>query len=294
MKRRYVLLTALSALLLLVVPTALAQTDPTASLTGTQWQLVSYGLPGAETSVLPGSNVTLTFESANQLGGHGGCNSYGGQYLIDNNQLVVSEVVSTLMACADEEVTNQERVYLDALRAAGQYALSEDRLFIQYGAGEQLIFERSGQAPPPDQGQQPPDAFEDLRSPVSLLASYYNAINLQDYQRAYSYWENPPDPFDQFAAGFADTASVQVIVQPPTRYSGAAGSLYVETPTVLIADHFDGAQLMYVGCFVTRTSNLQPPDIPEEDVWHLYSADVTEVPTDSSIPALLAEACPEG
>ena len=146
----------------------------------------------------------------------------------------------------------------------------------------------------PDQGTQPQEAFEDLDSPVGLLASYYNAINLQDYQRAYNYWETPLEPFDEFAAGFADTASVQVIVQPPTRVSGAAGSSYVEIPTVLIAHHHDGAEKMYVGCFVTRTSNLQPPDIPQEDVWHLYGADVTEVPTDSSIPALLGEACPGG
>lgn len=294
MKRQYVFISVFSALLLMTVPAALAQADPAGLLSGTQWQLVSYGTPGAEMPVIPGSSVTLTFDTAGQIGGHAGCNSYGGQYRIEDNRLVFSGVVSTLMACADDAVTNQEQAYLEALRSTGAYALTDNRLFIQYGSGQQLIFESVGQPPvPPDQGQ-PPEWFEDLDSPVGLLASYYNAINLQDYQRAYSYWENPPDPYDEFAAGFADTASVQVIVQPPTRYSGAAGSRYVEIPTVLLAEHFDGAQLMYAGCFVARTSNLQPPDIPEEDVWHLYSADVTEVPLDSSIPTLLAEACPGG
>ena len=291
MKRQTIFLAMFGALLLVAVPAALAQSDPAASLTGTQWRLVSYGLPGSETPAIPGSNVTLMFEWENQVTGHGGCNSYGGQYSVDNNQVMFREIVSTLMACADQNVTSQEQTYLEALRSAGQYALADNRLFIQYGAGEQLIFERVGQ---PDQGTQPQEAFEDLDSPVGLLASYYNAINLQDYQRAYNYWETPLEPFDEFAAGFADTASVQVIVQPPTRVSGAAGSSYVEIPTVLIAHHHDGAEKMYVGCFVTRTSNLQPPDIPQEDVWHLYGADVTEVPTDSSIPALLGEACPGG
>lgn len=294
MKPRSAFALVFSALLLVAVPAALAQSGTADPLAGTQWQLVSYGPPGAETPVLSGSRVTLTFDTAGQIAGHGGCNSYGGRYTITDNQLQFSDVVSTLMACADSAVTNQEQAYLDALRSAGVFALSDDRLFIQYGSGQQLIFERVGQTPAPGQDQPQQEPFEDLDSPVGLLASYYNAITLQDYPRAYSYWETPPDSYDQFAAGFADTASVQVIVQPPTRYSGAAGSRYVEIPTVLLADHFDGTQGMYAGCFVMRTSNLQPPDIPEEDVWHLYSADVTEVPPDSSIPTLLAEACPGG
>lgn len=133
--------------------------------------------------------------------------------------------------------------------------------------------------------------YENLNSPVDLLASYFNAINHQEYQRAYGYWENPPNPYDEFVQGFADTANIQLIVQPPTRISGAAGSLYVETPTVLIAHHQDGSQHTFAGCFVTRKSNLQPPDIPQEDVWHLYQAQVASVPNDAAIPALLAQAC---
>ena len=133
--------------------------------------------------------------------------------------------------------------------------------------------------------------FENLDSPVDLLASYYNAINRQEYQRAYSYWESPPRPYNAFANGFADTASVQLIVQPPTYYGGAAGSLYVSIPTVLIAQHYDGTQLTFAGCFVTRKSNLRPPDIPQEDVWHLYSAEIAQVPNNSDIPTLLAQAC---
>ena len=55
-------------------------------------------------------------------------------------------------------------------------------------------------------------AYDNPNSPVDLLASYYNAIDRQEYQRAYGYWEMPPSSYDQFAQGYADTASVELIV----------------------------------------------------------------------------------
>lgn len=134
-------------------------------------------------------------------------------------------------------------------------------------------------------------AYNNPTSPVDLVASYYNAINRLEYQRAYSYWQSPPNSYNDFVNGFADTLNIQVIVQPPTRIGVAAGSRYVSIPTVLIADHQDGTQHVFAGCFVTRISNLQPPDIPQEDVWHLYSADIVEVSSTTSIPALLKQAC---
>jgi hypothetical protein len=146
------------------------------------------------------------------------------------------------------------------------------------------------QSSPVEQGPAAQE-YENLTSPVDLLASYYNAVNRQEYERAYSYWQAPPNDYDSFAAGYADTASVQLIVQPPTRIEGAAGSVYVEIPTVLIAQHNDGSAHTFAGCIVTRKSNLHPPDIPEEDVWHLYQALISEVPNNSAIPTLLAQGC---
>jgi hypothetical protein len=134
-------------------------------------------------------------------------------------------------------------------------------------------------------------AFENLNSPVDLLASYYDAINRKQYQRAYGYWQSPPMAYQQFANGFSDTTSAQLIVQPPTSGEGAAGSTYVQIATVLIAQHTDGSQHTYAGCITTRKSNLQPPDIPKADVWHIYSAQLQEVPNNASIPNQLAKAC---
>lgn len=133
--------------------------------------------------------------------------------------------------------------------------------------------------------------YDNPESPVDVLASYYNAINLQDYQRAYNYREGITQSYQSFASGFANTLNVQLIIQPPTRIGVAAGSAYADIPAILIADHRDGTQQMFAGCFTTRKSNLQPPAIPEPDVWHIYSANIKRVSNTASIPTLLKEAC---
>jgi heat shock protein HslJ len=296
MKASIAWLVVVGSLLVTFVPAAIAQSDGGNSLVGRPWQLVSYGAPGAETPVIADSSATLEFRADNQVVGSGSCNEYGGSYTIEGDRINFSNIVSTIMACENPDVMQQEQIYFEALRSAGHFERANDQLTIWYDDGQQqLRFARQDSSSADTSvsaNHQVPQQFENLNSPVDLLASYYNAINRQEYQRAYAYWENPPDPYDAFVNGFADTASVQLIVQPPTYYGGAAGSLYVSIPTVLIAQHYDGTQLTFAGCFVTRKSNLSPPDIPQEDVWHLYSAEIAQVPNNSVIPTLLIQACP--
>ena len=132
--------------------------------------------------------------------------------ILAGDTLTVQNVVSTLMACADAEVNRQEQVYFEALQSAQRFELVGDQLTIWYDDGQRLNFVRTD-APGGGQVGQPVEPFEDVDSPVGLLASYYNAINRQDYQRAYGYWETPAEPFDQFASGFADTVSARVIIE---------------------------------------------------------------------------------
>ena len=109
------------------------------SLEGTHWALVSLGKPGEETPVIEGSNVTLEFEDDGQVGGSGGCNSYSGQYQVDGNTIAFPEVVSTLMACADEQITAQETRYLQALGTTGRYTIADDRLSIMYDNDQNVL-----------------------------------------------------------------------------------------------------------------------------------------------------------
>jgi hypothetical protein len=122
-------------------------------------------------------------------------------------------------------------------------------------------------------------------SPANLLASFYNAIDRQEYQRAYGYWETPPSPYDQFVQGYADTASVQLIVQPPTFIDAGAGNLHAAIPTVLVATQRDGSQQRFGGCYTTHKANIQP------DVWHLSQAQIAPIDASASIPVLLTQAC---
>ena len=62
---------------------------------------------------------------------------------------------------------------------------------------------------------------EDYSNPLTTLASYFSAINLRDYRRAFRFWDSPPSSFEQFARGFADTDRVRLLV--PLRIAEANG-----------------------------------------------------------------------
>lgn len=112
-----------------------------ATLENTDWRLVSFGLREAAKPLVEGSTVTLML-AGGQAGGSGGCNSYGGTYQVEGGTIAFDEISSTLRACADERVTDQEQRYLAALQSAGRYELDGKilRLFYDDGAGV-LIFE---------------------------------------------------------------------------------------------------------------------------------------------------------
>lgn len=153
-----------------------------------------------------------------------------------------------------------------------------------------LMIALTGLAGVEDRQAQTEQGYENLSSPVELLASYYNAINRREYERAWQYWETPPGAFAEFRRGYADTVSVQLIVQPPTVIHGAAGSLYVEVPTVLVARERDGSEHLYAGCYVARRSNLRAPDQIGQ-AWRIYKAHLKPAVRTVTISQLLAQTC---
>jgi heat shock protein HslJ len=112
-----------------------------ATLENTNWQLVSFGLPSAAKPVVDGSTVTLSLADG-QAGGSAGCNLYAGMYQVEGESISFGEITTTLKACADDKVTDQEQHYLAALQATGRYELDGHtlRIFYDNEAGV-LVFE---------------------------------------------------------------------------------------------------------------------------------------------------------
>jgi hypothetical protein len=129
-------------------------------------------------------------------------------------------------------------------------------------------------------------AYANRTSPVDMLASFYDAINRQEYARAFGYWESPPSSYDQFAAGYANTAAVQLIVQPPTFIDVGAGNARAAIPTALVARLRSGGSEVFVGCYVAHKANIEPGAL-----WGIERAQVAQVDTAASLPALLAQSC---
>jgi hypothetical protein len=126
----------------------------------------------------------------------------------------------------------------------------------------------------------PPLPFDNRFDPVYVVASYYNAINLKDYVRAYNYWEREPNgrTLAQFTQGFSDTTSVETFVRLPYYSEGAAGSIYAALPTMVIAQRTNGRQQTYVGCFTARRSNVPAGNATQPDPnWWLYDAELKAV-----------------
>jgi hypothetical protein len=133
-------------------------------------------------------------------------------------------------------------------------------------------------------------SYDNMTSPVHLLASYYNAINLGEYTRAWGYWENPPNPtYEAFVDGFSDTEAVMLVVRPPLRYEGAVGNVYTSIPVLLSAEHTDGSQHNYMGCFVVRRTNVGEPEI--EQTWWLFDATVLRTPSNKTDIKVLDRIC---
>jgi heat shock protein HslJ len=118
-----------------------------ASLDGTRWVLDSMGKNSQETPPVAGSTITLEFASNGQVGGNAGCNTYGGSYETRDNNITFVSLVSTLMACADNAITEQEGAYLQALNSASTFEQTADGLTILYEGGSGRLHFTPAQAP---------------------------------------------------------------------------------------------------------------------------------------------------
>ena len=96
----------------------------------------------AGAGVIDGSRVTLVLMVDGQAGGSGGCNSYGGSYLLEGRTIRFEPLAATRMACA-EALMEQEQRYFDMLAEVGRFAVAADgALLLMTPEGREIRFRR--------------------------------------------------------------------------------------------------------------------------------------------------------
>jgi heat shock protein HslJ len=124
---------SLTGLALLVVSglilSACAAQGTSASLAGTSWKLVSYGPAGNQTSAAPGIETHLDFSRDGTVSGNLGCNSFSGNYEVKNGNLIFSQMISTMMACQEPQMT-QETTALQVMNGTVPFQLTGNSLKI--------------------------------------------------------------------------------------------------------------------------------------------------------------------
>jgi hypothetical protein len=136
--------------------------------------------------------------------------------------------------------------------------------------------------------------FLDNRSgPIETVSSLLNALNLKQYVRAYSYFQDPaafPGPYDPYAAGYAKTDSITVTFGS-VQSEGAAGSLYYMVP---LAEHIlttSSTRQTFVGCYTLRLSQPAVQGTPPFQPMGIISGKFNQVNDSTDVNTLLPAAC---
>ena len=118
---------------------------PSVNLRGTNWELTSLTVGGVQTRVMTKPRPTLAFDGA-RMSGNSGCNGFGGSYTQNVNRLQIGTVISTLRACADDNMMKLEAMYFRALSGTVQFTSDASSLTLTYVNGDVLVFTRAAAA----------------------------------------------------------------------------------------------------------------------------------------------------
>jgi heat shock protein HslJ len=104
---------------------------PDAALDGTTWIADTIIVGEGASSMLAGTEVTMTMDvAAGDVHGKAGCNTFGGSVAVDGDTVVIGDLALTRMACKGD-VMDQESLVVDILQAAARYSIDGNRLTIE-------------------------------------------------------------------------------------------------------------------------------------------------------------------
>jgi heat shock protein HslJ len=107
---------------------------PPAALKGTLWRLETFEQGEVVSSVLTGTEITLTFAD-NKASGFSGCNWFSAEYSVNGSRLELGLIQQTVRACLEPGVEEQERAFAEAFRTVTEYAIDGDRLTLTHAGG---------------------------------------------------------------------------------------------------------------------------------------------------------------
>ena len=142
----------------------------------------------------------------------------------------------------------------DNASVSGDEALAIDDIALDGDA----LDENGDAVPEADANEGNAEAEPTSEDAANLIQGYYDAIQSQEYADAYRLWSDggraSGQTPQQFAAGFADTASVIVTVDVPVPMDAAMGSRFVEVPVAVESTARDGRVRRFVGAYTMRRS----------------------------------------
>jgi hypothetical protein len=106
-----------------------------------------------------------------------------------------------------------------------------------------------------------PTPYDNTRTPVDVLQSFFNAISRHDFRRAYSYLSYTDGrPLRRFKAGYADTRYDEIVSLLPAPYQTASNS---QTLTCVGIQHLahnrNGQIVRYGGWYLVKRATGQNP-----------------------------------
>ncbi len=114
------------------------------NLAGTNWKLVATEVEGKRAVAVAnrGANPGIQFEE-DQLNGNTGCNNFFSPYLIKADQLEISNLGTTKMACRTHEVVSQEDIVIGILRGTVDVEMKGNELILSKSSPNgKLYFQR--------------------------------------------------------------------------------------------------------------------------------------------------------
>lgn len=108
-------------------------------LTGDEWTVTSIN----GTATIGSQPVTITFADDGTAYGNASCNRFTGGWVLTGEGLTLGPMASTMMACTEDGLSNQEHAFLTALETVGRFEIGADgSLVLMGGDGPGIVATR--------------------------------------------------------------------------------------------------------------------------------------------------------